>query len=74
MSPHSRLFTPHSSKVACGRYFPLTVQARDRWVLLMPHLAMQQEPVQLQRDQTCTAAAEDFSAAGLYSQKEIKEW
>ncbi|MCP3664716.1 MAG: hypothetical protein GY696_19860 [Gammaproteobacteria bacterium] len=73
VSPHSRLFTPHSSKVACSRYFPLTVQTRDRWVSLMPHLVRQKEPVQLQRDKPWTAAAEDFSAAGLYSQKEIME-
>ncbi|MCP3661237.1 MAG: hypothetical protein GY696_01880 [Gammaproteobacteria bacterium] len=35
---HSQLFTPHSSKVACSHYFPLTVQTRDGWVSLMLHL------------------------------------
>ena len=73
MSPHSRLFTPNSSKVACSSYFPLTMQTREGWVSLMPHLARQQEPSQLQRGQPWTAAAKDFSAAGLYRQKEILE-
>ncbi|MCP3666368.1 MAG: hypothetical protein GY696_28355 [Gammaproteobacteria bacterium] len=73
MSPHSRLFTPHSSKVACSCYFPLRVQTRDGWVSLMPHLARQKEPAQLQRDQPWNVEVEDFSAAGLYSQKEIQE-
>ena len=63
MSPHSRLFIPNSSKVACSSYFPLTVQLEKR----------EQEPSQLQRGQPWTAAAKDFSAAGLYRQKEILE-
>ena len=40
----------------------------------MPHLARQQEPAQLQKDQQWTAEAEDLSSAGLYSPKEIEEW
>ena len=40
----------------------------------MPHLAWQQEPAQLQKDQQWTAEAEDLSSAGLYSPKEIEEW
>ncbi|MCP3665207.1 MAG: hypothetical protein GY696_22370 [Gammaproteobacteria bacterium] len=66
MSPHGRLYTPNSSKVACSCYFPLTVQTRDGWVALMPHLARQQEPAQLQKDQPWTTETEDISAAGLY--------
>ena len=74
VSPHNRLYTPHSSKVACSCYFPLTMQTRDGWVALMPHLVRKQEPAQLQRDQLWIAENEDLSVAGLYSPKEIEEW
>ncbi|MCP3661140.1 MAG: hypothetical protein GY696_01385 [Gammaproteobacteria bacterium] len=36
VDPHSRLFILHSSKVACSRFFPLTVQTREGWVAIMP--------------------------------------
>ena len=41
---------------------------------MMPHLARQQEPAKLHIDQPWTAAAEDFSAAGMYSPNGISEW
>ena len=35
MDPYSRLFILHSSKIACSRFFPLTVQAQEGWVAIM---------------------------------------
>ncbi|MCP4054030.1 MAG: hypothetical protein GY739_13365, partial [Mesoflavibacter sp.] len=74
VSPHNCMFTEHSSKVACSSYFPLTIETKEGWVALMPHLARQQAPAQLPRDQPWTAATEDLSTAGLYSPKELREW
>ena len=72
--PHNKLFTPHSSKVACIKFFPLTVQTTEGWVALMPHLIRQPEPAQLPSDRLWKAEIEEYSAAGLYSEKELDEW
>ncbi|MCP3667542.1 MAG: hypothetical protein GY696_34460 [Gammaproteobacteria bacterium] len=72
--PHNKLFTPHSSKIACSKFFPLTVQTTEGWVALMPHLTRQPEPAQLPSDRLWKAEMEEYSAAGLYSEKELDEW
>ncbi|MCP3668379.1 MAG: hypothetical protein GY696_38820 [Gammaproteobacteria bacterium] len=72
--PHNRLYTPHSSKIACSRFFPLTVQTTEGWVALRPHLTRQPEPAQLPNDQLWKAEIEEFSTVGLYSEKELEEW
>ena len=74
MIPHNRLYTPHSSKIACSRFFPLTVQTTEGWVALRPHLTRQPEPAQLPNDQLWKAEIEEFSTVGLYSEKELEEW
>ncbi len=52
---HNRLFTLYSSRVACSTYYPLTIQAQEGWVALMPHLVWQPAPPQL----STQPAAED---------------
>ena len=69
LSPHNRLYTPHSSKVACSRFFPLTVQTTDGWVALMPHLARQPEPVHLPNEQLWKAETEDLEMASSIAPK-----
>ncbi|MCP3667772.1 MAG: hypothetical protein GY696_35650 [Gammaproteobacteria bacterium] len=72
--PHNKLFTPHSSKVACSKFFPLTVQTTKGWVALMPHLTRQPEPTQLPSNRLWKAEIEEYLVAGLYSEKELDEW
>ncbi|MCP3661304.1 MAG: hypothetical protein GY696_02230, partial [Gammaproteobacteria bacterium] len=72
--PHNKLFTPHSSNLACSKFFPLTVQITEGWVALMPYLLRQSEPPQLPSDRLWKAESEEYSAAGLYSEKEFDEW
>ncbi|MCP3667570.1 MAG: hypothetical protein GY696_34600 [Gammaproteobacteria bacterium] len=71
---HNRLYTPHSSKIACSRFSPLTVQTTEGWVALMPHLTGQPEPAQLPNEQLWRAETEEFKTVGLYSPKELEEW
>ncbi|MCP3662971.1 MAG: hypothetical protein GY696_10820, partial [Gammaproteobacteria bacterium] len=59
-SVHNRLYKPYSSKIACSRFFPLTVQTTEGWVALMPHLTGQPEPAQLPNEQLWRAETEEF--------------
>ena len=65
VDPHSCLFIVHSSKVACNRFFPVTVQAIEGWVTIMPHLVWQPEPNNLTTQKATERTPLDLEAKGL---------
>ncbi|MCP3668711.1 MAG: hypothetical protein GY696_40555 [Gammaproteobacteria bacterium] len=65
MDPHSRLFILHSSKIACSRFFPLSVQDQEGWVAIIPYLVWQQEPGHLPANKVDERTPPDLMARGL---------
>ncbi|MCP3663014.1 MAG: hypothetical protein GY696_11050 [Gammaproteobacteria bacterium] len=74
VDPHSRLFTLHSSKVACNHFFPLTVQTQEGWVAIMPHLVWQPEPNHLPAQRKSENIQVGRTARGLASWTESQDW
>ena len=72
VSPHNWLYTSHSSKTPCSKFFPLTMEMEQGWVALMPHLNRQPAPAEMEAVQPWSTSKEDFTVAGLYSPKELK--
>ncbi len=73
VKPLTRQQVAHSNPVPCSSTFPLSIRAEEGWIQITPHLKLRPNPLEMKPDQD-ELEMEDFSAGGLYSQKELDDW